>query len=153
MWHLTHRGLYHCLMPDYVWRCQTSTLIMVPIIFWQNSDPFKKKNILLICSYNITFMVLLIHLGNEYQSWCIRLLYPRCIIIWYAEILENAIMIIRIHKLHKLVRKNDLKKVMEYLISVQFNMTNFKTIYGVGVIAPPPPLKSIFLIDFGWVWV
>ena len=43
MWHLTRRGLYHCLMPDYAWRCRTSTLIMVPINFWRNSDPFKKK--------------------------------------------------------------------------------------------------------------
>ena len=43
MWHLACRGLYHCLMPDYAWRCWTSTLIMVPINFWQNSDPFKKK--------------------------------------------------------------------------------------------------------------
>ena len=36
----TCRGLCHCLLPDYAQRCQTSTLIMVPIKFWQNSDPF-----------------------------------------------------------------------------------------------------------------
>ena len=38
------RGLFHCLMPDYARRCRTSTLIMVPINFWQNSDPLKKKH-------------------------------------------------------------------------------------------------------------
>ena len=38
-----HRGLFHCLMPEYARRCQTSTLIRVPINFWRNSDPFKKK--------------------------------------------------------------------------------------------------------------
>ena len=43
MWHLTRSGLYHCLMPYYAQRCQTSTLIMVPINFWRNSDPFKRK--------------------------------------------------------------------------------------------------------------
>ena len=43
MWHLTRRGLCQCLMPDYARRCRTSTLIMVPINFWRNSDPFKKK--------------------------------------------------------------------------------------------------------------
>ena len=43
MWHLTRRGLCHCLMPDYARRSRTSTLIMVPIKFWRNSDPFKKK--------------------------------------------------------------------------------------------------------------
>ena len=39
---LPHRGLCHCLMPDYARRCRTSTLIMVPINFCRNSDPFKK---------------------------------------------------------------------------------------------------------------
>ena len=43
MWHFARRGLYHCLMPDYTHRCRTSTLIMVPINFWRNSDLFKKK--------------------------------------------------------------------------------------------------------------
>ena len=47
MWHLARRGLYYCLMPDCAWRCRTSTLIMVPINFWRNSDPFKKKSILI----------------------------------------------------------------------------------------------------------
>ena len=37
------RGLCHCLMPDYALRCRTSTMIMVPINFWRNSDPFKKE--------------------------------------------------------------------------------------------------------------
>ena len=41
------KGLCHCLMPDYTRRCRTSPLIMVPINFWRNSDPFKKKNIFL----------------------------------------------------------------------------------------------------------
>ena len=40
MWHLTRRGLCNCLIPDYARRCRTSTLIMVPINFWRNSDPF-----------------------------------------------------------------------------------------------------------------
>ena len=35
------------LMPDYAHRYRTSTLIMVPINFWRNSDQFKKKNIFL----------------------------------------------------------------------------------------------------------
>ena len=43
MWHLAHRGLYRFLMPDYSHRCRTSTLIMIPINFWWNSDPFKKR--------------------------------------------------------------------------------------------------------------
>ena len=43
MWHLTRRSLYQCLMPYYAHRCQTSTLITVQINFWQNSDPFSKK--------------------------------------------------------------------------------------------------------------
>ena len=43
MWHLTRRGLYQCLMLDYAHRCRTSTLIMVSINFWQNSDPFKNE--------------------------------------------------------------------------------------------------------------
>ena len=48
MWHLTRRGLYNCFMPDYARRCRISPLIMVPINFWQTSDPFKKrKNIFL----------------------------------------------------------------------------------------------------------
>ena len=34
-------------LPDYARRCRTSTLIMVPINFWRNSDPFKKKKIFL----------------------------------------------------------------------------------------------------------
>ena len=37
------RGLCNCLMPNYARRCRNSTLIMVPINFWRNSDPFKKK--------------------------------------------------------------------------------------------------------------
>ena len=37
--------LYQCLMPDYAHRCRTSTLMMVPINFWRNSDPLKKRNI------------------------------------------------------------------------------------------------------------
>ena len=40
------RGLCHCLKPDYAHKCRTSTLIMVPINYWQNSDPFKKKHFL-----------------------------------------------------------------------------------------------------------
>ena len=28
---------------DYACQCRTSTLIMVPINFWRNSDPFKKE--------------------------------------------------------------------------------------------------------------
>ena len=36
-------GHCHCLMPDYAHKCRTSTLKMVPINFWRNSDPFKKK--------------------------------------------------------------------------------------------------------------
>ena len=43
MWHLARRVLYHCLMPDYAWRCRTSTLIMIPIDIWRNSDLFKNK--------------------------------------------------------------------------------------------------------------
>ena len=43
MWHLNRSDLCQCLMPDYAQRCRTSTLIMVPINFWRNSDPFKKK--------------------------------------------------------------------------------------------------------------
>ena len=46
MWHLSHRCLCQCFMPDYAWRCRTSTLIMVPINFWRNSDTFKKKHFL-----------------------------------------------------------------------------------------------------------
>ena len=46
MWHLARRGLYQCSMPDYASMCQTSTMIMVPINLWQNSDPFKKKTLL-----------------------------------------------------------------------------------------------------------
>ena len=34
-------GLYQCFMPDYACSCQTNTLIMVPINYWQNSHPFK----------------------------------------------------------------------------------------------------------------
>ena len=34
-------------MPDYARRYRTSTLIMVPIDFWHNSDPSLKKNIFL----------------------------------------------------------------------------------------------------------
>ena len=34
-------------MPHYSRRCRISTLIMVPINFWRNSDLFKKKNIFL----------------------------------------------------------------------------------------------------------
>ena len=30
-------------MPNYAHRCRTSTLIIVPINFWRNSDPFKKR--------------------------------------------------------------------------------------------------------------
>ena len=45
--HLTRRGLYPCLMSDYAHRCRTSTLIMIPINFWRNSDHLKKKNIFL----------------------------------------------------------------------------------------------------------
>ena len=37
------RGLCHCLMQDYASRCRTSTMIMVTINFWWNSDPVKKK--------------------------------------------------------------------------------------------------------------
>ena len=40
MLNLTYRGPYHCLMPDYAHRWLTSPLIMVPINFWQISDPF-----------------------------------------------------------------------------------------------------------------
>ena len=47
VWHFARKDLYHCLMPDYAWRYRTSTLIMAPINFWWNSDPFKKKNIFL----------------------------------------------------------------------------------------------------------
>ena len=47
MWLLTCRGLYKCLMPDYACRCQTNTLIMVPINFWRNYDTFIKKEIFL----------------------------------------------------------------------------------------------------------
>ena len=47
MWHLTHRGLYQCLIPDYAQRCRTSTLMMVPINFWRNSDPFEKEEVFL----------------------------------------------------------------------------------------------------------
>ena len=36
-----HRGLCQRLILDYAHRYRTSTLIMVPINFWQNSDPFK----------------------------------------------------------------------------------------------------------------
>ena len=39
--------LYHCLMLDYERRCRISTLIMVPISFWRNSDLFKKKIVFL----------------------------------------------------------------------------------------------------------
>ena len=35
------------LKTDYAHWCRTSTLIMVPINFWRNSDLFKKKNIFL----------------------------------------------------------------------------------------------------------
>ena len=39
-----HRVLCHCLMPNYERRCRISTLIMIPINFWRNSDPLKEKN-------------------------------------------------------------------------------------------------------------
>ena len=37
------RGLCQSFMLEYAHRCRTSTVIIVPINFWQNSDPFKKK--------------------------------------------------------------------------------------------------------------
>ena len=40
---VTLRVLHQCLMPSYACRFRTSTLIMVPINFWRDSDPFKKK--------------------------------------------------------------------------------------------------------------
>ena len=46
MWHFTS---YQFLMPEYTHRCRT-ILIMVPINYWRNSDPFKKKH---FCSSNI----------------------------------------------------------------------------------------------------
>ena len=45
--HLTCSGLYQCFMLDYAQKCRTSTLIMVPINFWRNFDPFKIKKIFL----------------------------------------------------------------------------------------------------------
>ena len=41
------RGLCNCLMPDYACRCRSCILIMVPINFWRNSNPFRKENIFL----------------------------------------------------------------------------------------------------------
>ena len=35
-------GLDQCLKQDYLIRCRAGTLIMVPINFWCNFDPFKK---------------------------------------------------------------------------------------------------------------
>ena len=40
---LPRRGLFQCLMLDYACRGRLSTLIMVPINFGQNSNPFKKQ--------------------------------------------------------------------------------------------------------------
>ena len=45
MWYLTRKSLYQYLMPDYARRCQTSTLILVAINFWRNSDQIKKKTL------------------------------------------------------------------------------------------------------------
>ena len=56
LWLPPHSGLWCdtswklvCLypMPHYAIGCRISTLIMVPINFWRNSDLFKKKNVFL----------------------------------------------------------------------------------------------------------
>ena len=43
MWHLTSEGSLSLFNAGLKRRCRTSTLIMVPINVWRNSDPFEKK--------------------------------------------------------------------------------------------------------------